>query len=243
MLPLSPQAPRRGDVAACFSDSSPPALPQVLLDDVPISRLDPGWFHRQVALVGQEPVLFARSIEDNICYGLGERGEGRPSTEEVHAAAQLANAHDFVSGFELGYATPVGERGAQLSGGQKQRIAIARALVRHPCVLLLDEATSALDAESEAVVQAAIDSMIAQGGMTVVVIAHRLSTIRNADRICVVKGGRVAEEGPHHQLMARPAGVYAKLVSKQMALHSGSTGSLSGAGGSAANLDAGGQEA
>ena len=92
-------------------------------------------------------------------------------------------------------------------------------------------------------VQAAIDSMIAQGGMTVVVIAHRLSTIRNADRICVVKGGRVAEEGPHHELMARPAGVYAKLVSKQMALHSGSTGSLSGAGGSAANLDAGGQEA
>ena len=88
------------------------------------------------------------------------------------------------------------------------------------------QATSALDAESEAVVQAAIDSMIAQGGMTVVVIAHRLSTIRNADRICVVKGGRVAEEGPHHELMARPTGVYAKLLSKQVALHSGSTGSL-----------------
>ena len=107
----------------------------------------------------------------------------------------------------------------QLSGGQKQRIAIARALVRHPGVLLLDEATSALDAESEGVVQAAIDRMIAQGGMTVVVIAHRLSTIRNADRICVLKGGRLAEEGRHEELMARPGGEYAKLVSKQMQLN------------------------
>ena len=169
-----------------------PQAGQVLLDDVPIAQLDAGWFHRKVALVGQEPVLFARSIEDNICYGLD--GECRPTSEEVHAAALLANAHDFVMSFELGYGTSVGERGAQLSGGQKQRIAIARALVRHPSVLLLDEATSALDAESEGVVQGAIDSMIAQGGMTVLMIAHRLSTIRNADRICVVKGGRVAEQ-------------------------------------------------
>ena len=121
MLPLSPQAPRRGGVAACSSDSSPPALPQVLLDDVPISRLDPGWFHRQVALVGQEPVLFARSIEDNICYGLGERGEGRPSTEEVHAAAQLANAHDFVSGFDLGCGTPEGTRSATFTTERREQ--------------------------------------------------------------------------------------------------------------------------
>jgi ATP-binding cassette subfamily B (MDR/TAP) protein 9 len=192
---------------------------------LPIGQLEPGWFHRQVALVGQEPVLFARSIEENICYGLDK--ERRPKIEEVHAAATLANAHDFITGFELGYATTVGERGAQLSGGQKQRVAIARALVRHPSVLLLDEATSALDAESEAVVQAAIDSMIAQGGMTVLMIAHRLSTIRNADRICVIKGGRVVEAGRHDELMAKGSsgGEYAKLVSKQMQLHSGSTGS------------------
>jgi ATP-binding cassette subfamily B (MDR/TAP) protein 9 len=200
-----------------------PQAGQVLLDDVPIAQLEAGWFHRQVALVGQEPVLFARSIEDNICYGLD--GECRPSSEEVHAAALLANAHDFVMSFELGYGTSVGERGAQLSGGQKQRIAIARALVRHPSVLLLDEATSALDAESEGVVQAAIDRMISQGGMTVLMIAHRLSTIRNADRICVIKGGCVAEQGRHEELMARPGGEYAKLVSKQMQMHSASAGS------------------
>ena len=113
-------------------------------------------------------------------------------------------------------------RGAELRRGRGRGVAPQP----HRGPLPSAQATSALDAESEAVVQAAIDSMIAQGGMTVVVIAHRLSTIRNADRICVVKGGRVAEEGPHHELMARPTGVYAKLLSKQVALHSGSTGSL-----------------
>ena len=235
--------PSGGGKSSCislFERFYAPETGEVLLDDVPIGQLESGWFHRQVALVGQEPVLFARSIEDNICYGLDEGR--RPTTDEVHAAAILANAHDFVSGFELGYSTAVGERGAQLSGGQKQRIAIARALVRHPSVLLLDEATSALDAESEGVVQAAIDSMIAQGGMTVLVIAHRLSTIRNADRICVIKGGRVAEEGRHEELMVKPAGEYAKLVAKQLQLHSSSGSDLASRGGSMANLAAAGNE-
>jgi len=194
---------------------------QVYLDDIPISDLDPRWFHRQVALVGQEPVLFGRSLTDNICYGLLDAAE-KPASADIVSAATLANAHGFISGFENGYMTHVGERGAQLSGGQKQRIAIARALVRKPAVLLLDEATSALDAESEHVVQAAIDTMISHQSMTVLVIAHRLSTIRNADRILVISGGRVSESGAHAELLGLPNGEYAKLVARQM---QGSNGS------------------
>ena len=204
-----------------------PESGEVLLDDMPLSSLDPRWFHRQVALVAQEPVLFARTIEENITYGLenggGGGGEAAPGSEEVVRAARLANAHDFIGTFEHAYETVVGERGTQLSGGQKQRVAIARALVRRPAVLLLDEATSALDAESEAVVQAAIDSMIAQGGMTVLVVAHRLSTIRNADRIVIISAGAVKESGKHDELLALK-GEYANLVARQM--HSSSRGEL-----------------
>ena len=187
---------------------------QVLLDGVDIAQLSPPWYHRKVALVGHEPTLFARSLYENICYGL--EGEYKPHVDEVVRAASLANAHDFISIQEHGYETIIGERGTQLSGGQKQRVAIARALVRKPAVLLLDEATSALDAESEHVVQEAIDCMIAQGSMTVLVIAHRLSTIRNADKICVIKDGRVAEMGKHAELLAQPDGEYARLVHRQM---------------------------
>ena len=206
-----------------------PESGEVLLDDMPLSSLDPRWFHRQVALVAQEPVLFARTIEENITYGLenggggGGDGAAAPGSEEVVRAARLANAHDFIGTFEHAYETVVGERGTQLSGGQKQRVAIARALVRRPAVLLLDEATSALDAESEAVVQAAIDSMIAQGGMTVLVVAHRLSTIRNADRIVIISAGAVKESGKHDELLALK-GEYANLVARQM--HSSSRGEL-----------------
>jgi len=193
-----------------------PEAGRLLLDGTPIAQLHPRWFHQQVALVGQEPVLYARSIADNITYGL--EGEAQPDHDGIVAAATLGNAHDFILSFEHGYDTMVGERGAQLSGGQKQRVAIARALVRKPSVLLLDEATSALDADSESVVQAAIDQMIAHGGMTVLVIAHRLSTIRGADTILVIKGGGVAESGTHASLL-EAKGEYAKLVTKQMQLH------------------------
>ena len=182
---------------------------------MPIGELHPGYFHQKIALVGQEPTLFARSLHDNICYGLLD-GSEQPHADEVVRAATLANAHDFIASFEHGYETFIGERGTQLSGGQKQRVAIARSLVRKPSVLLLDEATSALDAESEHIVQTAIDAMISQSSMTVLLIAHRLSTVRNADRICVIKGGTVAESGTHAALIARNDGEYARLVNRQM---------------------------
>merc|ERR1712038_2119508 len=132
--------------------------------------------------------------------------------EEVVAVARMANIHQFVSALPEGYDTLVGNRGSQLSGGQKQRIAIARMLLRNPTVLLLDEATSALDAESEKVVQEALDK--AQEGRTSITIAHRLSTVQNMDQIFVISHGRVTESGTHAQLLAQK-GLYAKLWSKQ----------------------------
>eukprot|EP00656_Telonema_subtile_P057413 TRINITY_DN9435_c0_g1_i3.p1 TRINITY_DN9435_c0_g1~~TRINITY_DN9435_c0_g1_i3.p1 ORF type:complete len:344 (+),score=110.26 TRINITY_DN9435_c0_g1_i3:80-1111(+) len=184
---------------------------QGLLDGVPVGQIDGAWLHTQVGLVSQEPVLFGRSIRENILYGT----DGPVSDEAVHEAARMANAHGFIRGFQAQYDTEVGERGAQLSGGQKQRIAIARALVRRPRVLLLDEATSALDADSEAEVQHAINTMLAQSNMTVLIIAHRLSTIQHADKIVVIQGGKVVEQGVHEELIARE-GEYHKLVMKQL---------------------------
>ncbi|XP_077995855.1 uncharacterized protein LOC144449221 [Glandiceps talaboti] len=179
----------------------------VKLGDYDMSTLDPSWFRRRISMVGQEPVLFACSIRDNIAYGK------ECTNEEVEDVAKQANAHEFISGFEDSYNTLVGERGVRLSGGQKQRIAIARALIMNPDILLLDEATSALDAESEHLVQEAIDR--AMKGRTVLVIAHRLSTVRNASEVIVINKGVVAERGTHDELIAR-GGVYKKLVLRQL---------------------------
>ncbi|RLN97641.1 hypothetical protein BBJ28_00004167 [Nothophytophthora sp. Chile5] len=161
----------------------------------------------QIGLVGQEPTLFIGTIADNIACGLQEK----PSQEEIEAAAKMANAHDHITQFPDGYDTQVGMKGEQLSGGQKQRIAIARAILKNPNLLLLDEATSALDSESEKVVQEALDKVVALKRRTTIVIAHRLSTIRRADKICVVSGGKVAEQGTHQELLVLN-GIYAGLV-------------------------------
>lgn len=180
---------------------------KVLFDGVELRALRVSWLRQQVGLVSQEPVLFNDTIRANIAYG--KQGE-EASEEEIVAAAGAANAHQFVSALPDGYSTLVGDRGIQLSGGQKQRVAIARAVVKDPKVLLLDEATSALDAESERVVQEALDQAVV--GRTTVVVAHRLSTVRGADVIAVLKNGAVAEKGRHEDLMRVKGGTYASLV-------------------------------
>ncbi|XP_069557607.1 ABC-type oligopeptide transporter ABCB9 [Brachyistius frenatus] len=185
-----------------------PQQGQVLLDGKPVHTLRHDYLHSKVALVGQEPALFARTAEENIAYGLTD-----VPAEDVMRAATKANAHDFISALPKGYDTSVGEKGTQLSGGQKQRVAIARALIRNPRVLILDEATSALDAESEHIVQQALSNAMREH--TVLVIAHRLSTVEKADDIIVIDRGRVAERGPHAQLMAA-GGLYSKLVQRQV---------------------------
>jgi ATP-binding cassette subfamily B (MDR/TAP) protein 9 len=202
-----------------------PCAGQVLVDGAPIHEYTHAALHKNMALVGQEPVLYARSIRDNICYGCDHFGWAPEEAQaRVEAAARQAKAHDFIAAMEKGYDTLAGERGGQLSGGQKQRIAIARALVRSPSVLLLDEATSALDTASEAQVQAAIDACM--HGRTVVIIAHRLSTVRRADKIVVLSNGRVVEEGSHDELVTC-GGAYAALVAKQLDLpHTHSASSL-----------------
>lgn len=183
---------------------------KILLDKVEIQTLKLSWLRQQMGLVGQEPVLFNETIKSNIAYGK----TGGATEEEIITVAQAANAHNFISTLPQGYETSVGERGVQLSGGQKQRIAIARAILKNPKILLLDEATSALDAESERVVQDALDRVMVN--RTTIVVAHRLTTIKNADVIAVVKNGVIAERGKHETLMEISAGAYASLVAFQM---------------------------
>ncbi|XP_056142526.1 ATP-binding cassette, sub-family B (MDR/TAP), member 4 [Lampris incognitus] len=182
----------------------------VMMDKRDVKLLSIHWLRAQMGIVSQEPVLFDRSLAENIAYGDNSR---TVTMEEIQAAAKAANIHSFIESLPQKYDTQAGDKGTQLSGGQKQRIAIARAILRNPKVLLLDEATSALDTESEKVVQDALDQ--ASQGRTCIVVAHRLSTIQNADRIAVFQGGKVVEQGTHQQLLAK-RGVYYTLVTTQM---------------------------
>ncbi|XP_074661022.1 mitochondrial potassium channel ATP-binding subunit-like [Tubulanus polymorphus] len=180
----------------------------ITICDKPLRSLDPQWLRGQlIGYINQEPQLFATSIRENIRYGQTDATD-----TQVEIAARLANAHEFIVNFPDGYDTRVGERGATVSGGQKQRIAIARALLKNPAILILDEATSALDAESERLVQQALDRVMR--GRTVIVIAHRLSTIKNADLIAVMKDGKVAEIGKHNELL-KSKGIYWNLIRQQ----------------------------
>ncbi|XP_028718068.1 ATP-dependent translocase ABCB1 isoform X1 [Peromyscus leucopus] len=179
----------------------------VSIDGQDIRTINVRYLREIIGVVSQEPVLFATTIAENICYG-----RENVTMDEIEKAVKEANAYDFIMKLPHKFDTLVGERGAQLSGGQKQRIAIARALVRNPKILLLDEATSALDTESEAVVQAALDK--AREGRTTIVIAHRLSTVRNADVIAGFDDGVIVEQGNHDELM-KEKGIYFKLVTTQ----------------------------
>ncbi|SFB72179.1 ATP-binding cassette, subfamily B [Polaromonas sp. OV174] len=184
-----------------------PGSGQIALDGVVTRDMALQDLRQRIGIVPQDAVIFSTSALENIRYGKPEA-----SDEEVRAAAQAAFAHEFISALPEGYATFLGERGVRLSGGQRQRIAIARAMLKNPPLLLLDEATSALDAESERMVQAALES--AMKGRTTLVIAHRLATVQKADRILVLDHGRLVEQGTHTELVNR-GGIYARLAALQ----------------------------
>ena len=181
---------------------------RIVIDGQDTSRVTQDSLRAQLALVPQEPILFHRTLAENIAYGK----PGAPMAE-IERAARLANAHEFIQRQPKGYHTLVGERGVKLSGGERQRVALARAFLANTPVLVLDEATSSLDSESEALIQQAMERLMA--GRTSIVIAHRLSTVRMLDRILVFEHGRVVEEGAHEELVRREGGTYRRLFERQ----------------------------
>jgi ATP-binding cassette subfamily B protein len=182
---------------------------RILIDGQDIAKAAQQSLRSQIAIVQQDPILFHRSLAENIAYA-------RPgaSMAAIEQAARLANAHDFILGLPKGYGTLVGERGVKLSGGERQRVALARAFLADAPVLILDEATSSLDSESEALIQQAMERLMK--GRTSIVIAHRLSTVRSLDRILVFDRGEIVEQGTHATLAARSGGIYRGLFERQV---------------------------
>lgn len=181
---------------------------QVTIDGRDVAQATQASLRRQVAIVPQEPVLFHRTLAENIGYGRPDATQA-----QIEQAARLANAHDFIMALPKGYRTLVGERGVKLSGGERQRVAVARAFLADAPILILDEATSSLDSESEAAIQQAMERLMI--GRTAIVIAHRLSTVRALDRILVFAGGRIVEDGTHDALLAAEDGQYRRLFERQ----------------------------
>nr|XP_014332362.1 PREDICTED: antigen peptide transporter 1 [Bos mutus] len=194
---VGPNGSGKSTVAALLQNLYQPTEGQVLLDGEPLPKYEHRYLHRQVAAVGQEPLLFGRSFKENIAYGLVQE----PTMEEITAAAVESGAHGFISELSEGYDTEVGEAGSQLSGGQRQAVALARALIRKPRVLILDDATSALDANSQSLVERLLYESPERGSRSVLFITQRLSSVEQADHILFLEGGTIIEAGTHQQLM------------------------------------------
>jgi ATP-binding cassette subfamily B protein len=182
---------------------------RILIGGQDIAKATQHSLRSRIAIVQQDPILFHRSLADNIAYGRPDAGMAA-----IGEAARLANAHDFIMRLPNGYGTLVGERGVKLSGGERQRVALARAFLADAPVLILDEATSSLDSESEALIQQAMERLMK--GRTSIVIAHRLSTVRSLDRILVFDRGEIVEQGTHAALAARTGGIYRALFERQV---------------------------
>jgi ABC-type multidrug transport system fused ATPase/permease subunit len=185
-----------------------PASGEIRLDGTPIRRLSTADLRRQIGVVPQEPVVFARSLADNIRYGVPDA-----SDEQVEAAARAALVHPFAQALPQGYATSVGEGGHKLSQGERQRLVIARAFCKDPSLVILDEATSALDPVGEALIQASLSNLLRD--RTAFIIAHRLATVVDADLIVVMEGGRIVQVGTHRELLADADGLYRRLCLRQ----------------------------
>lgn len=208
---VGPSGSGKSTLAALLLRLYDPSEGAIYIDGQNIKDIDPSWLKKQIGTVSQEPILFSCSIRDNILYGADD--PEKVTEGEFIRICKEANVYEFVQQLPDGFNTVVGERGVMLSGGQKQRVAIARALIKDPKILLLDEATSALDAQSEYLVQEALERVMK--GRTVLTIAHRLSTIQNADLIAVIQNGQIVEKGRYEELCNRDSGVFKDLIKHQ----------------------------